>query len=250
MSSQKKYKIIATFMLLVFSLNMVAGFACSIGLNLGYNRHHHHDDEMISHQSHKHCLHPAAHHEHSQMGSDDLIVKAKDDDCCSGAVTKFAQLDKSIINNQFDLRAPVFLLAIISQFFYTSQKDKLFQLLSGYYNIKDALVAGNTSLTSAKAEEYLKTLNSIDYKIISEGNINALLKDASAISESKDIKKQRDYFANFSNNMATLAKSVKLSAQPIYQAYCPMKKVNWLSSDKTIKNPYFGTSMLSCGKIT
>jgi Protein of unknown function (DUF3347) len=131
----------------------------------------------------------------------------------------------------------------------STQQYQLSQLLSQYYNIKDALVAGNGNLTSAKAEEFIKTANSIDYKIISEGNINALLKDATPISETKDIKMQREHFANLSNNMATLAKAVKLSGEPIYQQYCPMKKANWLSNDKAIKNPYYGNAMLTCGKI-
>ena len=131
----------------------------------------------------------------------------------------------------------------------STQQHQLSQLLSQYYNIKDALVAGNGNEASAKAEEFIKTANSIDYKLISEGNVNALLKDATPISETKDIKKQREHFANLSNNMAALAKSVKLGAQPIYQAYCPMKKANWLSSDKEIKNPYYGSAMLTCGKV-
>jgi hypothetical protein len=126
---------------------------------------------------------------------------------------------------------------------------QLSQLLIQYYNIKDALVTGNNNVASAKAEEFIKTANTIDYKLISEGNINALLKDATSISESKDIKQQRQQFANLSNNMATLARAVKFTSQPIYQVYCPMQKANWLSSSKEIKNPYFGSAMLTCGKV-
>jgi hypothetical protein len=131
----------------------------------------------------------------------------------------------------------------------SAQQHQLSQLLTQYYNIKDALVAGNGNLASVKAEEFIKTSNSIDYKVISEGNINALLKDATPISETKDIKVQREHFSNLSNNMASLAKSVKLTTEPIYQAYCPMKKANWLSNDKAIKNPYYGSAMLTCGKV-
>ena len=130
-----------------------------------------------------------------------------------------------------------------------NQQGQLTQLLFNYYGIKDALVSGDANLSSAKADEFSKTVNSIDYKAISEGNVNTLLKDATAISSSKDIKKQRDLFVNLSDNMATLAKMVKLSSQPIYQVYCPMKKANWLNNDLSIKNPYFGSSMLSCGKV-
>jgi len=131
----------------------------------------------------------------------------------------------------------------------STQQRQLDQLLSQYYNIKDALVAGNGNLASSQAEEFIKTANSTDYKVISEGNINALLKDATPISETKDINNQREHFANLSNNMATIAKAVKLGTAPIYQQYCPMKKTNWLSSDKAIKNPYYGSAMLTCGTV-
>lgn len=131
----------------------------------------------------------------------------------------------------------------------SQQQNQLSQLLTQYYSIKDALVAGNSNNASSSAETFIKILNSVDYKIISEGNVNALLKDATPISESKDIKKQRDLFANLSNNMAALAKAVKISSEPIYEVYCPMKKASWLSSSKEIKNPYYGSSMLTCGKV-
>ena len=131
----------------------------------------------------------------------------------------------------------------------STQQKQLSQLLTQYYAIKDALVDGNATNASTSADQFIKVANSIDYKLISEGNINTLLKDATSISESKDIKKQREVFTNFSNNMIALAKSVKLTAEPVYQAYCPMKKANWLSNEKTIKNPYYGNAMLSCGKV-
>ena len=131
----------------------------------------------------------------------------------------------------------------------STQQYQLSQLLTQYYQIKDALVAGNGNEASAKAQDFIKTANSIDYKLISEGNINALLKDATPISETKDIKVQREHFANLSDNMATLAKSVKLTGDPIYKQYCPMKKTNWLSNEKAIKNPYYGNAMLTCGNV-
>ncbi len=131
----------------------------------------------------------------------------------------------------------------------STEQRQLSQLLVQYYQLKDALVAGNGNVVSTRAQEFIKTANSLDYKLISEGNINALLKDATPISESKDINKQREYFANLSNNMATLAKAVKLTADPIYKQYCPMKKTYWLSNEKAIKNPYYGNAMLTCGNV-
>jgi hypothetical protein len=28
-----------------------------------------------------------------------------------------------------------------------------------------------------------------------------------------------------------------------------MKKANWLSNEKQVKNPYYGSAMLNCGKV-
>lgn len=142
------------------------------------------------------------------------------------------------------------ILALISQLSFAQTKSTpQTQLLKSYYEVKNALVNGNTESAASSAETFVKTANTIDYKVISEGNINILLKDAGAISSTKDIKKQREAFANLSKNIAEVAKVVKLSDEPIYKQYCPMKKAYWLSNEKAIKNPYFGNSMLSCGNV-
>lgn len=147
------------------------------------------------------------------------------------------------------LFATAFLQNSFAQDSTIKTQTQLPQLLISYYGIKDALVAGNSGKAAASAGEFVKAANGIDYKIVSEGNIHALLKDAGAISETTDLKKQREQFARLSTNMITLAKAVKLGTQPAYETYCPMKKASWLSDSKTIKNPYYGSAMLSCGNV-
>ena len=143
-----------------------------------------------------------------------------------------------------------FAAGLIQQSFaQDSTKIQPSHLLHSYLDIKNALVEGNANTASTKAEEFVKTLNGIDPKVINETTRDALLKDASHISKTKDIAHQREHFATFSTNMYALAKSGKLSEQPVYYDYCPMKKVYWLSSDKAIKNPYYGNAMLTCGKV-
>ena len=128
-----------------------------------------------------------------------------------------------------------------------AQNNQLAGLLTSYYGMKDALVAGKPA--SAAADSFIKVLNGIDYKLITEGNVNTLLKDATAISQRKEVKDQRVYFANLSNNMISLLGSLKIGTDPVYKVYCPMKKAYWLSKEKDIKNPYYGSSMLTCGKV-
>lgn len=132
----------------------------------------------------------------------------------------------------------------------SGKQHELPQLLSYYYNIKNALVTGDVNSAASNADQFSRTANTIDFKVISEGNIQILSKDAGKISSTKDLKKQRDYFATLSSNMASVAKVTKLGNQPVYVQYCPMKKASWLSSEKQIRNPYYGSSMLTCGEVT
>lgn len=134
---------------------------------------------------------------------------------------------------------------------------QLSPLLSLYYSIKDALVSGNAGVVATKADAFVKNVGQIDMSALPPAVHNAymplaskLTADAKAMSDAKDISKQREYFKTFSDNFYQLAKAVPLSAQPVYQEYCPMKKAYWLSSSNAIKNPYYGSQMLTCGKVS
>ncbi|GAC1314036.1 MAG: hypothetical protein NVSMB24_38150 [Mucilaginibacter sp.] len=135
--------------------------------------------------------------------------------------------------------------------------SSLTPLLTSYYNLKNALVSSNSADAATHAGEFLKALNAADMKSLPASDMSAFMSfhdklafDARHISESNDIAHQREHFANFSVNFFKLAKAVKLTDQPVYYAYCPMKESYWLSADAGIKNPYFGNQMLTCGKVT
>ncbi|MEG2079371.1 hypothetical protein [Chryseobacterium sp.] len=49
--------------------------------------------------------------------------------------------------------------------------------------------------------------------------------------------------------MIALAKLFKLTDNSVYIQYCPMADAGWLSNESKIINPYYGSSMLSCGKV-
>jgi hypothetical protein len=133
----------------------------------------------------------------------------------------------------------------------------LTQLLNSYYGIKNALVSSDAKTAATNAGELLKAINGVDMKVLSETDMKAFMPlqeklafDAKHISENNGIAEQREHFSSLSNNIYKLAKAVKLSADPVYQEYCPMKKMYWLSSEAAIKNPYYGKAMLTCGKVT
>ncbi len=125
--------------------------------------------------------------------------------------------------------------------------------LTNYYTLKDALVKGDAQSALASAGTLAQSVKDID---MNSAEMNHFMAAQSKISSSakkiasvSNIDKQRSEFTTLSEQMYALSKLVKLSGQPIYKDYCPMKKASWLSSEKTIKNPYFGNAMLTCGKI-
>ena len=133
----------------------------------------------------------------------------------------------------------------------------LSQLLNSYYGIKNALVSSDAKTAATNAGGLLSAINSVNMKALSEADMNVFMPlqeklafDAKHISETKEIGHQREHFSSLSNNIYKLAKDAKLSTEPVYQQYCPMKKMYWLSSEAAIKNPYYGKAMLTCGKVT
>ena len=127
MRGKRKYKIIAAFLLTVFSLNTVVGFACSVGLDMGYNSKHHHDDlatepvvhihkdgkKHVHHEKKGNHIHGNSHHDKVNNHHNS---SEKKDDCCSDEVTKFGQLDKSVPNS-LNIIHPIFITAFFGVFY-------------------------------------------------------------------------------------------------------------------------------------
>ncbi|MFF5383323.1 DUF3347 domain-containing protein [Pedobacter suwonensis] len=137
-----------------------------------------------------------------------------------------------------------------------AQNSQTQSLLTSYYDIKNALVSSDATAAASKASEFSKVLSSMDMKSMPKEEMTAFMGlqdklefDAKHISETKEIAHQREHFANFSTNLFKLAKAVKLTKEPVYYDYCPMKKSYWLSDNAAIKNPYFGKQMLTCGAV-
>lgn len=67
----------AAFLLIVFLLNTVVGFACSVGMEMGAVESHHHSQGDKDH-----------HHDHSSK------TEKTTDDCCTDQVQKIERADK------------------------------------------------------------------------------------------------------------------------------------------------------------
>lgn len=128
-------------------------------------------------------------------------------------------------------------------------------ILQDYLAVKDALVASKLDLATAGAKKLSKSIQELDVnslspeerKIFTQQKSN-LLKLSEGIASANDIEKQRSKFAELSVILWPLVKVD--SDQQLFYDYCPMKKMYWISADEAIKNPYYGSKMLTCGSIS
>lgn len=147
---------------------------------------------------------------------------------------------------------------------YVDQTDEKFkvqlnELLSTYYNLKDAFVNDKADLANSEAKNLLKSLEKVEMKLL-KGDAhmywmtqkNNIQLSGEKIANSNDINEQRNQFISISNAMINSVKAFGVK-NVSYEQYCPMADDNngayWLSESNKVLNPYFGSSMLNCGEI-
>lgn len=138
------------------------------------------------------------------------------------------------------------LVLVVLFFGFPAFAQNTANLLNNYMNVKNALVNGDSKAASeatASLYESIKKEDSFNQK-------QELLQAAEKLNKAGNIEKQRAELNNVSVILWKLVENDKKLDQTVYYQYCPMKKTYWLSKDKEIKNPYYGSSMLTCGKVT
>ncbi len=116
------------FLLLVFSLNTVVGFACAISIDMGFNSSHHSETNLPNPPAHQHGHGDApGHHDSHEKGHDHAHHTdnaesphsgGDDDNCCSDDVAKLLQQEKNIAHS-LTIDHPVSFTLFISPFYYT-----------------------------------------------------------------------------------------------------------------------------------
>ena len=95
MNVNKPIQLKAAFLLIVFALNTIIGFACALGVNMGFNPGHHHDEEATEISHHEHS-NGKIHEHHNDVAKH---KHDKKDDCCNDKVIKIQALDKLMAQN-------------------------------------------------------------------------------------------------------------------------------------------------------
>jgi len=109
-------------------------------------------------------------------------------------------------------------------------------------------------IQSALAADSLKGIPEAAAAIgsVAKENVGVLAKaavsQADAVAKATDIKAARAAFKPLSTTLIAAANAQKEKIG-YYEAFCPMADAAWIQADKKIANPYYGSSMLSCGEI-
>lgn len=136
--------------------------------------------------------------------------------------------------------------------------NQLKTIFESYFALKDALVKSDGKLVSTLAKDVLANINSVKMEKLSSEEHTVWMKVMSSLKSNTEkiaattiIEKQRVVFMDLSANFYALLK-VSKQDYSIYYQNCPMyndgKGANWLSKENTVKNPYYGSQMLTCGK--
>lgn len=141
-----------------------------------------------------------------------------------------------------------------------AQNFTITPIIKDYLALKNALVADNDKAAANAGKQLFATLNKVDMKTIPAKKHREFMdifenakENAEHIGDNAGkIDHQREHLASLSKDVSDLI-ALFGTTQKLYQDYCPMyndgKGAVWISEAKAIKNPYYGSQMLTCGSV-
>jgi copper chaperone CopZ len=144
-----------------------------------------------------------------------------------------------------------------SQIVDQEMKDHLDPVFNSYFTLKDALVASDQKASAEAASTLAAAIDEVpmaelDHEVhmVWMKVLDPLKQHANAIASSTDLEEQRKTFKALSEHMIELAKAADHESV-IHLQHCPMYEggSDWLSREKEIRNPYYGSKMLTCGSV-
>src|SRR6266850_8429711 len=118
-------------------------------------------------------------------------------------------------------------------------------VLDHYLTIQTELAKDSIKGLDEHANAIAKAVKADEMKMLSPD----VAKQAEALAKSKDIKAAREAFKTLSTSLVKYLADNKAGKGTYHEAYCPMVKSSWLQTEKEVRNPYYGKSMLTCGVL-
>ncbi len=139
-------------------------------------------------------------------------------------------------------------------------QNQLKAVFNDYIKLKDALVKDDSNNVMAESEKLLDNVSKVDMKLLTDNETHVnwmrlekeIKASAMSISNTSDIKEQRDHFKHLSSHLINAVQLFGVN-ETVFVEFCPMADNDngayWLSKEEKILNPYFGDAMLSCGSV-
>lgn len=137
-----------------------------------------------------------------------------------------------------------------------NQDAKAEAILNDYFNLKDALVNDDNGKAKELGNTLAKSLKAFDasnYSDNEQSELKDIIEDATEHAEhigESDIKHQREHFKILSKDVTDMV-AITGTDKKLYEQFCPMYDggTAWLSTKEEVRNPYYGSQMLKCGKV-
>lgn len=147
------------------------------------------------------------------------------------------------------LFALALLAAPVAAFAADTKNDALMEpvksVLDNYLAIQKELTKDSIKGVDQHAAAISKAVKADDMKMLSSD----VATEADTLAKAKDIKAAREAFKPLSASLVKYLADNKAGKGTYHEAYCPMAKANWLQTEKEVRNPYYGKSMLDCGEL-
>ncbi len=114
-----------------------------------------------------------------------------------------------------------------------------------YIAVQSALANDSLEGVTAAAAAMSKSVQADPKKTLSP----KVAQQAEALAKAKDLAGARDAFKKLSDSLIEHLATQKIAAGIYHVGYCPMAKASWIQTEKTVLNPYMGSSMLHCGQL-
>jgi Protein of unknown function (DUF3347) len=114
-----------------------------------------------------------------------------------------------------------------------------------YLKIQVELAKDSIKSVAAEAEAIAKAVDGDSAKMLPAEVAN----EARTLALAKDLKAARAAFKPLSNSLIKYLADHHVPKGTYVEVFCPMANASWLQADKSVKNPYLGKEMLTCGEI-
>ena len=139
-------------------------------------------------------------------------------------------------------------------------QNQLKAVFDDYIKLKDAFVKEDSNNVIIESKRLLDKLSKVEMKLVTDKEAQkhwmSLEKEikiaATSILNTAKIKRQRNNFKSLSLGLTNAIEVFGIN-EKVYHQFCPMADNNngafWLSKEKKVINPYFGSVMLNCGEV-